>query len=103
MTGRGASDAFVAVGAAASAARVIRQGRLGARSSQRVGSTALRKGMRSGNRAWFYVAAGATGLRLCHKYVGRTEDILTIKLRPGESLQIREIRRREVAPVACTR
>ena len=81
-----------AVGAAASAARVIRKD-VSARVIARVGSTALRKGMRSGNRAWFYVAAGATGLRLFHKYVGRTEDILTIKLRPGESLQIREIRR----------
>jgi hypothetical protein len=86
------SDAFVAVGAAASAARVIRKD-VSARVIARVGSTALRKGMRSGNRAWFYVAAGATGLRLFHKYVGRTEDVLSIKLRPGESLQIREIRR----------
>ena len=57
------SDAFVAVGAAASAARVIRKD-VSARVIARVGSTALRKGMHSGNRAWFYVAAGATGLRL---------------------------------------
>jgi hypothetical protein len=90
MAGR--SDAFIAVGAAASAARVIRKD-FSSRIISRVGSTALRKGMHSGNRAWFYVAAAATGARLLHKYAGRTEDILTIKLRPGESLQIREVRR----------
>ena len=86
------SDAFIAVGAAASAARVIRKD-FTSRIVARVGSTALRKGMHSGNRAWFYVAAGATGLRLAHKYLGRTEDILTMKLKPGESFEIREIRR----------
>jgi hypothetical protein len=86
------SDAFIAVGAAASAARVIRKD-FTSRIVARVGSTALRKGMHSGNRAWFYVAAGATGLRLAHKYLGRTEDILTLKVNPGDRLEIREIRR----------
>ena len=84
------SDAFIAVGAAASAARVIRKD-LTSRIVARVGSTALRKGMHSGNRAWFYVAAGATGLRLAHKYLGRKEEVFSVKLRPGESVQIREI------------
>jgi hypothetical protein len=92
MAGR--SDAFIAVGAAASAARVIRKD-FSARIISRVGSTALRRGMHSGNRGWFYVAAAATGLRVLHKYTGRTEDILSIKLRPGESFEIREIPRRK--------
>ncbi len=92
MAGR--SDAFIAVGAAASAARVIRKD-FSARIISRVGSTALRRGMHSGNRGWFYVAAASTGLRLLHKYTGRTEDILSIKLRPGESFEIREIPRRK--------
>jgi len=86
------SDAFIAVGAVASAARVVRKD-FTSRMVARVGSTALRKGMRSKNPAWFYVAAGATGLRLLHKYVGRTEDIYTLKLKPGERIDIREIRR----------
>ena len=86
------SDAFIAVGAVASAARVVRKD-FTSRVIARVGSTALRKGMHSRNRAWFYVAAGATGLRIAHKYLGRTEDILTLKLKPGERLEIREIRR----------
>jgi hypothetical protein len=86
------SDAFIAVGAAASAARVLRKD-FSARVIARVGSTALRKGMHSGNRGWFYVAAAASGARLLHKYAGRKEDVLSIKLRPGESLMIREIRR----------
>ena len=86
------SDAFIAVGAAASAARVIRKD-FTSRVVARIGSTALRKGMHSGNRAWFYVAAGATGLRLANKYLGRKEEVFSIKLRPGESVQIREILR----------
>ena len=92
MAGR--SDAFIAVGAAAEAARVLRKG-VSARVIARVGSTALRRGMHSGNRGWFYVAAAATGLRMLHKYTGRTEDILSIKLHPGESFEIREIPRRK--------
>ena len=84
------SDAFIAVGAVASAARVVRKD-FTSRVIARVGSTALRKGMHSRNRAWFYVAAGATGLRLAHKYLGRKEDVFSIKLRPGESVSIREI------------
>ena len=57
MAGR--SDEFIAIGAAASAARVIRKD-FTSRIVARVGSTALRKGMHSGNRAWFYVAARET-------------------------------------------
>jgi hypothetical protein len=88
------SDAFMAVGAAASAARVMRKD-VSARVISRVGSTSLRRGMHSGNRGWFYVAAAVTGLRMLRKYTGRTEDILSIKLRPGESFEIREIPRRK--------
>jgi hypothetical protein len=86
------SDAFIAVGAAASAARVLRKD-VSARVIARVGRTALRRGMRSGSRGWFYVAAGATGLRLLNKYTGRKEEVLSIKLRPGQSFEIREIPR----------
>lgn len=86
------SDAFIAVGAAASAARVIRKD-FTSRIVARVGSSALRRGMHSGNRAWFYVAAGATGLRLASKYLGRKEEVFSIRLHPGESVQIREIAR----------
>jgi hypothetical protein len=85
-------DALIAVGAAASAARVVRKD-FTSRLTARIGSTALRKGMHSGNRAWFYVAAGATGLRLAHKYLGRREEVFAISLRPGDSIQIREIPR----------
>jgi hypothetical protein len=89
MAGRG--DAFIAVGAAASAARIVRKG-FSARVIARVGSTALRKGMHSGNRTWLYVAAAASAARVLHKYAGRQEEIFTMKLRPGESFEIREIR-----------
>jgi hypothetical protein len=86
------SDALIAVGAAASAARVLRKD-YASRLTARISSAALRRGMHSGNRAWFYVAAGATGLRLLHKYTGRKEDVFAIKLRPGDAIQIREIPR----------
>lgn len=85
-------DALIAVGAAASAARVLRKD-FTSRVTARVGSAALRRGMHSGNRAWFYVAAGATGLRLAHKYLGRKEDVFSFRLRPGEAVEIREIGR----------
>ncbi len=88
------SDAFIAVGAAASAAQVIRKRlHLAHRGAGRFHPRSARVHAHSGNRAWFYVAAGATGLRLLHTYTGRTEDILTMKLKPGERLEIREIRR----------
>jgi hypothetical protein len=83
-------DALIAVGAAASAARMVRKD-FTSRLTARIGSAALRRGMHSGNHAWFYVAAGATGLRLANKYLGRKEDVLAIKLRPGDVIQIREI------------
>jgi len=88
----GRRDALIAAGAAASAARVLRRD-VTSRFTARIGSAALRRGMRSGNRAWFYVAAGATGLRLLHKYAGRKEEVFSFKLRPGDAIQIREIPR----------
>jgi hypothetical protein len=92
MARRSSSDAIVVAGAAASAARVLRKD-FSAKIISRVGSTALRRGMHSGSRGWLYVAAAASGARMLHKYAGRKEEVLSIKLLPGESLQIREIRR----------
>jgi len=75
-------DALIAVGAAASAARCCAKD-FTSRFTARIGSAALRRGMHSGNRAWFYVAAGATGVRLLHKYAGRKEEVFAIKLAAG--------------------
>jgi hypothetical protein len=83
-------DTLLAVGAAAAAARLVRKD-IVSRVTAGIGSAALRRGMRSGNRGWYYVAAGATGVRLAQKYLGRKDDVLAVKLRPGESIQIREI------------
>ena len=85
-------EALIAVGAAASAARVLRKD-FSSRIIARVASTSLRRGIHSGSRGWLYVAAAASGLRILHKYVGRKEDVLSIRLRPGESFEIREIPR----------
>jgi len=86
------SDAIIVAGAAASAARVLRKD-FSSQVVARFASTALRRGMRSGSRGWLYAGAAASGLRMLHKYAGRKEDVLSIRLRPGEALQIREIRR----------
>jgi len=92
MAGRSRSDAIVAVGAAASTARVLGKD-YSATIIARVASTALRRGMRSGSKGWLYVGAAATGLRLLQSVVGRKEDVLALKLQPGEAIEIREIRR----------
>jgi hypothetical protein len=83
-------DTLVAVGAAAAAARLVRKD-LVSKMTAAVGAAALRRGMHSGNRGWYYIAAGATGIRLAQRYLGRKEDVLRVKLRPGESIQINEI------------
>jgi hypothetical protein len=89
---RGRSEAIVAVGAAASAARVLRKD-FSARLIARFASTALRRGMHSGSRGWLYVGAAASGLKLLQSVAGRKEEVLAIKLHPGEALEIREHRR----------
>ncbi|MFI5053286.1 MAG: hypothetical protein ACHQDE_02900 [Acidimicrobiia bacterium] len=91
MAGR-RSDALVAVGAAASAARVLRRG-FSARIISRFASSALRRGMHSGSRGWLYAGAAASGLKLLQSVVGRKEDVFSIRLRPGEAIEVREIRR----------
>lgn len=85
-------DYLIAAGAAAEAAHVFRRGWT-ARMSGRVASTALRRGMRSGNRGWLYVAAGAQGLRLVQRMVAPKPEVFRLKLRPGEAIEIREVKR----------
>ena len=92
MARRARSDAFVAIGAAASAVRVLRKD-FSARVVARFASTALRRGMHSGSRGWLYVGAAASGLKLLQSVAGRKEEVLSVKLRPGERLEIREYRR----------
>jgi hypothetical protein len=87
-------DAIVVAGAAASAARVLRKD-FGARVFAKVASTSLRRGMHSGSRGWIYIAAAASGARLLHKYAGRKEESLSIKLRPGQTILISEAVRRK--------
>jgi hypothetical protein len=83
-------DTLVALGAAASAASVLRRG-WSARLIARFATIALRRGVHSGSRAWLYAGAGATALRVLHMAVGRREDVLRIKMKPGQALEIREI------------
>jgi hypothetical protein len=54
---------------------------------------ALGRGMRSGSKAWLYAGAAASGLKVLHTVAGRKEEVTRIRLRKGESIQIREIPR----------
>jgi hypothetical protein len=92
MASRSRSDAIVAIGAAASAAGILRR-EFSARIISRFASAALRRGMHSGSRAWLYAGAAASGLKLLQSVAGRKEDVLAIRLRPGETIEIREVRR----------
>jgi hypothetical protein len=89
-SGRRNSDAVVALGAAASAASVLRKGWT-ARFISKFATTAIRRGMHSGSRAWLYAGAAASGLRVLHMVAGKREEILRVKLKPGQALEIREI------------
>ena len=89
---RRTADTALALGAALSAARVLRRG-WAARFVSRFASIALRKGMSNGSRGWIYAGAAASTLRLAHKYMGRTEEVYRFKLRPGERVEVREVRR----------
>lgn len=89
---RRTADTAVAIGAAISAASVLRRGWYG-RFISRFASVALRKGMSSGSRPWLYAGAAASTLRLAHKYMGRQEEVYRFKLRRGERVEIREIAR----------
>ena len=61
------------------------------RVTSRVATLALRRGMRSGSRGWLYIAAAAQGLRLLQRVVAAKPEVLRVKLRPGETIEIREI------------
>jgi hypothetical protein len=89
MAPKRSTEAFVAAGAVVSAARVLQKGFI-ARYVSRFATYAVRRGMRSRSRGWLYAGAAATGVRWLHRYVGRTEDVYSFKLRPGESIEIRE-------------
>ncbi|HEX5586144.1 MAG TPA: hypothetical protein VFZ17_02455 [Acidimicrobiia bacterium] len=88
------TDVLVAAAASASAVRVIRRGFV-ARYVSRFASYAMRRGMRSSSRGWLYAGAAASAIRLLHTYVGRTEETYSIKLKPGQALEIRETGKRK--------
>ena len=89
---RSKSDAVLAVGAAISAAEIFKKG-FTARFASTFTRMALRRGMRSGSKAWLYAGAAATGYQMFQRYVGKKPEVTRIKLRKGESLQITEVRR----------
>jgi hypothetical protein len=89
---RSKRDYLIAAGAAAEAAHVLRR-RWSAGFIGRIASFSLRRGMRSGNRGWLYLAATAQGLRLLQRIMTQKPEVFQVKLRPGEGVEIREIPR----------
>ena len=92
MAKRRSSEVVVAVAAAATAARLLERGWV-ARFVQRFSTIAIRHGMRSGSRSGLYAGAAASSFRDLHRYVGKKEEVHRIKLKRGESIEIREIPR----------
>jgi hypothetical protein len=66
---------------------------LTARLTARVSREAFRRGVRTGSRTWFYVFIGAQGLRLVQRVVSPRPEVFRLKLRPGEAVEIREVKR----------
>lgn len=86
------TEAFVVAGAVAAGARILRRD-ISAQVVARVGRMALRRGVRHGSRPWLYVAAGATALQVLQRVTSPKPEVLTMKLRPGEGLEILHRRR----------
>ena len=92
MAKRRSTDIIVSVAAAATAARLLERG-WAARFVERFSSIAIRRGMREGSRRWLYVGAAASSFRYIHRFVGKKEEVKRIKLKRGETIEIREIPR----------
>ena len=74
-------------------ARSKRQPTLTVRLTSRLSREAFRRGVRSGSRTWFYVFAGAQGVRLLQRVISPNPEVFRLKLRPGETIEIREVKR----------
>ena len=83
---------LVIAGSAARAARIMGRG-AGARFTARVATYAFRRGLRSRSSGWFYVGAVLEGVHLLQRVLAPRPEIAQLVLRPGESIEIREIPR----------
>ncbi len=66
---------------------------LTARLASRASKEGFRRGVRGGSRTWFYVYVGAQGVRLLQRVASPRPEVFRLKLRPGETVEIREVRR----------
>jgi hypothetical protein len=81
------TEAFVVAGAVAAGARLLRRD-IRAQLTGSVARFALRRGLRHGSRPWLYVAAGATTLQVLQRITSPKPEVMRMKLRPGQSLEI---------------
>jgi hypothetical protein len=81
------TEAFVVAGAVAAGARLLRRD-ISAHLTSGVARFAFRRGLRQGSRPWLYVAAGATTLQMLQRLTSPKPEVVRMKLRPGQSLEI---------------
>ena len=81
------TEALVVAGAAAAGARLIRRD-ISAHLTGSVARFALRRGLRGGSRPWLYVAAGATTLQVLQRLIAPKPEVVQMKLRPGQGIEI---------------
>jgi hypothetical protein len=86
------TEALVVAGAAAAGARLLRRD-LSAHFTSTVARFAMRRGLRHGSRPWLYVAAGATTLQILQRFISPRPEVVRMKLRPGDALEITHRRR----------
>jgi hypothetical protein len=77
------TEALVVAGAAAAGACLLRRD-----ITSSVARFALRRGLRQGSRPWLYIAAGATTLQVMYRLTSPKPEVVRMKLRPGQALEI---------------
>ena len=58
---------------------------------QRLARTGLRRGLFEGSQAWLVVGIGLTALRVARRVLAEPEVRATVKLDPGDAVEIRVI------------
>jgi hypothetical protein len=60
--------------------------------ASRLTRIALRRGIAEGSRGWLYVGVATVAVRAAHRLLTEPETVFSTELRPGQALQIRNVR-----------
>jgi hypothetical protein len=62
--------------------------------TSRLVRTGLRRGLLEGSRGWLYLGLAAGGVRIVRRLLASGEESIEVgELKPGETIQIRSVRR----------